>query len=125
MRSKDAPRKVSCAISDVTLDCVIAHNCIQDVTLQACGFTQATPQAKELNIQVQDKQLDGSHVASGLASCPAPISFVLQVLLQGSARELVVDIACLDSTGSVIARLPAVKIQASNNCLRLLKALRS
>jgi hypothetical protein len=46
------PRKVSCVTSDLKLECSIVHSRIQDVTLQACGFTQATPTAKELNLQV-------------------------------------------------------------------------
>ena len=53
MRSKEVPRKVSCVTSDLKLECSIVHSRIQDVTLQACGFTQATPTAKELNLQVE------------------------------------------------------------------------
>lgn len=52
MRSKEVPRKVSCVTSDLQLECSIVQRRIQDVTLQACGFTQATPTAKELNLQV-------------------------------------------------------------------------
>ena len=36
-------------------------------------------------------------------------SILLQVLLRGTAAEMVVDIACLDTTGTVIAHLPAVR----------------
>ena len=32
----------------------------------------------------------------------------LQVLLRGSPNSMLIDIACLDSTGAVIAELPAV-----------------
>lgn len=45
-------RKVSCVTSDLKLECSIVHSRIQDITLQACGFTQATSTAKELNLQV-------------------------------------------------------------------------
>jgi hypothetical protein len=41
---------------------------------------------------------------------------LLQVLLRGTAAEMVVDIACLDTAGTVIAHLPAV-------CPRLLSRL--
>jgi len=34
---------------------------------------------------------------------------LLQVLLRGTATEMVVDIACLDTAGTVIAHLPAVR----------------
>lgn len=45
---KEAPRKVSCLTSEVQLDCSIARRCIQEVVLQASGFTQGKPQ---LNVQ--------------------------------------------------------------------------
>jgi len=34
---------------------------------------------------------------------------LLQVLLRGTAAEMVVDVACLDTAGTVIAHLPAVR----------------
>lgn len=46
--AKEAPRKVSCVTSELQLDCSIASRCIQEVVLQACGFTQGKPQ---LNVQ--------------------------------------------------------------------------
>ena len=32
----------------------------------------------------------------------------LQVLLRGTPNSMLIDIACLDSTGAVVAELPAV-----------------
>lgn len=46
--AKEAPRKVACITSELQLDCSIARRCIQEVVLQACGFTQGEPQ---LNVQ--------------------------------------------------------------------------
>ena len=48
MKLKEAPRKVSCVTSEMKLDCTIARRCIQEVVLQACGFTQGSSQ---LNVQ--------------------------------------------------------------------------
>ena len=48
MEPKEAPRKVSCVTSEMQLDCSIARRCIQEVVLQACGFTQGKSQ---LNVQ--------------------------------------------------------------------------
>ena len=33
----------------------------------------------------------------------------VQVLLRGTAKEMLVDIACLNSAGAVVAHLPAVR----------------
>ena len=53
MKPKDVPRSITCITSDVELQCTVAHNRIQELVLQACGFTQAAPNSKELNIQVR------------------------------------------------------------------------
>ena len=53
MKSKDVPRNITCVTCDVELHCTVAHNRIQELVLQACGFTQAAPNSKELNIQVR------------------------------------------------------------------------
>ena len=52
MQLKELPRKVSCVTSDLKLDCSIVQNRIHDIVLEACGFTDATPQRQELNVQV-------------------------------------------------------------------------
>lgn len=110
MKSKEVPCKVSCVTSDLKLECSIVHSRIQDVTLQACGFTQATPTTKELNLQVALTVIQ--HTSQSLTTSRVPGSLLLkllQVLLKGTATEMVVDVACLDTAGTVIAHLPAVR----------------
>ena len=36
-------------------------------------------------------------------------TMAVQVLLRGTAKEMLVDIACLNSAGAVVAHLPAVR----------------
>ena len=65
----------------------------------------------------QGAQSTGESKAGTLPLCPQVRKLFLmlhalnhaQVLLRGTAREMLVDIACLNSTGSVVAHLPAVR----------------
>ena len=102
-----APSKVCCVTSDLTLNCSIAHHHIHDVLLQACGFTQATPHSKELNVQAR-QQAKVSTAYVGPAAWVICVQY-MQVLIRGSSKALTVDIACLDSTGAIIAQLPMVR----------------
>lgn len=59
------------------------------------------------------RQLLLSQLRALSASLEQQCTGYTQVLLRGSSREMVVDMACLDTTGTVVAHLPAVCCSAS------------
>lgn len=104
MKSKDVSRKVSCVTSDLELHCTVVHNRIQELVLQACGFTQACPNSKELNVQVGQYFQLGHVFIITIAYLPE----LLQVLLKSTGKHSSLEVACLDSTGAILAQLPLV-----------------